>query len=75
MSGSMADGRAFADGKDHTCNNWTSSTTGTAQLGHHDRTGGPGTSWNSVHASAGCSQEALIKTGGAGYFYCFAGGN
>jgi hypothetical protein len=75
LTGSMADGRAFADGKDHTCNNWTSSTTGTAQLGHHDRTGGPGTSWNSVHASAGCSQEALIKTGGAGYFYCFAGGN
>ena len=75
LTGSTAEGRAFADGKDHTCSNWTSSTTGTAQLGHHDRTGGPGTSWNSVHASAGCSQEALIKTGGAGYFYCFAGGN
>jgi hypothetical protein len=75
LTGSMGDGRAFADGKDHTCNNWTSSTTGNAQVGHHDRTGGPGTSWNSVHQSAGCSQEALIKTGGAGYFYCFAGGN
>jgi hypothetical protein len=31
-------------------------------------------SWNSVHQSAGCSQEALVKTGGAGLFYCFATG-
>jgi hypothetical protein len=75
LTGSMGDGRAYTDGQDHTCGNWTSNSTGSAQLGHHDRTGGPGTSWNSVHASAGCSQEALIKTGGAGYFYCFAGGN
>ena len=75
LTGSMGDGRAYTDGQDHTCGNWTSNNTGTAQLGHHDRTGGPGTSWNSVHASAGCSQQALIKTGGAGYLYCFAGGN
>lgn len=75
LTGSTPDGRAYTDGKDHTCENWTSSGAGSAQVGHHDRTGGPGTSWNSVHASAGCSQEALIKTGGAGYFYCFAGGN
>jgi hypothetical protein len=41
-------------------------------LGHFDRTGGPNTSWNAAHPSAGCSQEALIRTGGAGMFYCFA---
>jgi hypothetical protein len=29
-------------------------------------------SWNSSHGSAGCSQESLVKTGGAGLFYCFA---
>jgi hypothetical protein len=72
LTGSKPDGTAYDDGKDHTCNNWTSSTTGTAQLGHHDRTGGGSTSWNSTHASRGCSQENLISTGGNGYLYCFA---
>src|SRR5438477_532873 len=57
---------------DHTCQNWTSSTMGTAQLGHFDRTGGGNTSWNSAHPSRGCSQENLVSTGGAGLFYCFA---
>ena len=75
LTGSMLDGRAYSDGQDHTCGNWTSNSTGNAQVGHHDRTGGPGGSWNAVHASAGCSQPALVKTGGAGYLYCFAGGN
>jgi hypothetical protein len=74
LTGSQPDGRAYTDSADHTCNNWTSETTGNAQLGHSDRTGGPGTSWNSVHASAGCSPEALVKTGGSGRFYCFASG-
>ena len=32
----------------------------------------PALSWNSSHASRGCSIEALRTTGGAGYFYCFA---
>ncbi|MFN7922037.1 MAG: hypothetical protein U0Q16_18180 [Bryobacteraceae bacterium] len=73
LTGSQLDGRAYSDGADHTCKNWTSNGEGTAQLGHHDRTGGPGTSWNSVHASRGCSQPNLVSTGGAGYFYCFAG--
>jgi hypothetical protein len=73
LTGSQPDGRAYTDGKDHTCNNWTSSaTTGSAQLGHHDRTGGGSVSWNSTHASRGCSQENLISTGGNGYLYCFA---
>lgn len=74
LTGTQLDGRAFTDSADHTCNNWTSDGTGSAQVGHHDRTGGPGTSWNSVHQSAGCSQEALVKTGGAGLFYCFSPG-
>jgi len=72
LTGSQPDGRAFTDGADHTCNNWTSGGMGTAQLGHHDRTGGPNTSWNSAHPSRGCSQENLVSTGGAGLFYCFA---
>ena len=74
LTGSQPDGRAYTDSADHTCNNWTSEDAGSAQLGHHDRTGGPGTSWNSVHASKGCSQQALVSTGGAGRLYCFATG-
>ena len=65
---------AFTDAQDHTCGNWTSNTagSGSAQLGHHDRTGGGNVSWNSTHPSRGCSQENLVATGGAGLFYCFA---
>jgi hypothetical protein len=72
LTGSQTDGTAYTDGADHTCGNWTSETTGTAQLGHSDRSGGGNTSWNSTHPSRGCSQENLISTGGAGLFYCFA---
>ena len=73
LTGSQLDGTAFTDGQDHTCSNWTSNaTTGTAQLGHADRMGGGNTSWNSTHASRGCSQENLVATGGAGLLYCFA---
>jgi hypothetical protein len=73
LTGSTLDGRAFTDSADHTCGNWTSTAaTGIAQLGHHDRQGGGATSWNSIHASRGCSQENLVSTGGAGLFYCFA---
>ncbi len=72
LTGSQLDGTAFTDGADHTCQNWTSSSTGTAQLGHFDRVGGGNTSWNSTHPSKGCSQENLVGTGGAGLFYCFA---
>jgi glyoxylase-like metal-dependent hydrolase (beta-lactamase superfamily II) len=72
LTGSQLDGTAFTDGADHTCGNWTSGTTGTAQLGHSDRNGGGNTSWNSAHPSRGCSQENLVSTGGAGLFYCFA---
>jgi hypothetical protein len=72
LTGSQTDGRAFTDGADHTCGNWTSGAAGTAQLGHHDRTGGGNTSWNATHPSRGCSQENLVATGGAGLLYCFA---
>jgi hypothetical protein len=72
LTGSQTDGRAFTDGADHTCGNWTNAGAGTAQLGHSDRQGGGNTSWNSAHPSRGCSQENLVATGGAGLFYCFA---
>ena len=73
LTGSMADGTAyFPDDADHTCNNWTSSSEGSAQVGHHDRHGGGNTSWNSAHASRSCSQEDLQATGGNGLLYCFA---
>ena len=72
LTGSQTDGRAYTDSADHTCNNWTSETTGTAQLGHFDRNGANNTSWNSAHPSRGCSQDNLVSTGGAGLFYCFA---
>jgi hypothetical protein len=41
-------------------------------LGHHDRLGGGNASWNSAHASRGCSQPNLVATGGAGLLYCFS---
>ena len=72
LTGSQPDGRAFTDNADHTCNNWTSNGLGSAQVGHSDRTGGGNTSWNSAHGSRACSQSALVETGGAGMFYCFA---
>jgi hypothetical protein len=70
LTGSTADGRAT----DMTCNNWTSSATGSAMVGHHDRLGfgKPGSPWNSAHPSKGCSADNLRGTGGAGLLYCFA---
>ena len=74
LTGSQLDGTSFPPGEDHTCGNWTKSGEGSAQLGHHDRQGGGQnpTSWNSAHASRGCSQQNLQATGGNGLFYCFA---
>ncbi len=74
LTGSQLDGTAFSDGADHTCGNWTKNGEGSAQVGHHDRTGGGQvpSSWNSAHGSRGCSQANLVATGGNGYFYCFA---
>jgi hypothetical protein len=80
LTGSQADGTAFAAGEDRTCGNWTKSGQGAAMVGHHDRAGlddsAPAKSWNSSHPSrgpgGGCSQDDLKSTGGNGYFYCFA---
>ena len=74
LTGSNMDGTvATAEGHD-ACGNWTSSGEGSAMVGHHDRQGGGAnpTSWNSAHASRGCSQENLQGTGGDGLYYCFA---
>jgi len=72
LTGSQLDGTAFPPGGDRTCRNWTSNTGDSAMVGHHDRTGGGNTSWNSTHPSKGCSQPNLVATGGAGLLYCFA---
>jgi hypothetical protein len=80
MTGSQPDGTAFPAGEDRTCGNWTSSTKGSAMLGHIDRQGlrddDASKSWNSSHPSrgpdGGCSQNDLKSTGGDGLFYCFA---
>ena len=85
LTGSDSLGRAFTDGIDRTCNNWTSdgvtlpqqnpnipAVRARAMLGHMDRTGGQNTSWNAAHMSQGCSRQALNNTGGAGRIYCFA---
>jgi hypothetical protein len=76
LTGTRADGTAFAPQQDTTCKAWTSSTDGSAIVGHHDRIGplpeNWAKSWNFSHPSVGCSQEALVRTGGSGRFYCFA---
>jgi hypothetical protein len=80
LTGSQADGTAFAAGEDRTCKNWTSSTQGAAMMGHIDRIGlrddDASKSWNSSHPSrgpdGGCSQADLKSTGGDGLLYCFA---
>jgi len=80
LTGSTPEGNAFPAGEDRTCRNWTSSTQGTAMVGHIDRKGlrddAASRSWNSSHPSrgpeGGCSQNDLRGTGGDGLFYCFA---
>src|SRR5258707_8912375 len=80
LTGTAPDGRAFPPGDDKTCHNWTSSTQGSAIVGHIDRQGlrddDASKSWNSSHPSrgpdGGCSQADLRSTGGDGLFYCFA---
>jgi hypothetical protein len=80
LTGSQPDGTAFAASDDRTCKNWTSSTQGSAMVGHADRIGlrddDASKSWNSSHPSrgpdGGCSQADLKSTGGDGLLYCFA---
>ena len=78
LTGSQHNGLAYPAGTDLTCGNYTKSgADGSIQMGHSDRQGLGDDyfqrSWNSSHASrGGCSQPALVSTGGAGLFYCFA---
>lgn len=76
LTGSRADGTAFAPFTDTTCKEWTSNDEGSAAVGHHDITGlnddSWSKSWNFSHQSRGCSQKNLQGTGGAGLLYCFA---
>ena len=78
LTGTQPNGTAFSGTDDKTCGNWTKSGEGSAIVGHIDRDGLPQdpvavrTSWNSSHATKGCSDAALISTGGAGLLYCFA---
>lgn len=83
LTGSQPDGTAFPTAgsfertpTDTTCGNWTTSSGGSAIVGHHDRMGLqddlPSRSWNSSHATKGCSVAELRSTGGDGLLYCFA---
>ena len=76
MTGSDMQGKALEGNLNLTCNNWTSSTFGSAMLGHVDREGNADTvfqkSWNAAHMSRSCTQPDLVATGGNGLFYCFA---
>lgn len=74
LTGSRPDGTAFEPGDDRTCGNWTSSTTGGAEVGYSDQKGegeNPN-SWNSARPTNGCSMESFRSRAGAGLFYCFA---
>jgi hypothetical protein len=74
LTGSNMDGTVNTDEGHDACRNWTSNSAGAARVGHHDRQGGGQnpTSWNSAHASRGCSQTDLQGSGGNGYYFCFA---
>jgi len=76
MTGATPEGGVFPSNLSMTCRNWTSSTTGSAMVGHVDRLGRTDTdqarSWNSSHQTSACSLEALHAAGGNGLFYCFA---
>lgn len=77
LTGSDTAGRyLLIAGVDTNCANWTSSGEGKAMVGHHDGRGPNAnrnfTSWNTSHMTASCSQPDLVRTGGAGQFYCFA---
>jgi hypothetical protein len=76
LTGTQADGTAFAPEKDMTCGNWTKSGEGNAMVGHSDRMGlrddDASKSWNASHPSRACDHASLVATGGAGLLYCFA---
>ena len=71
LTGTRQDGTAA----NMTCANWTTNSDGDATfVGHHDLIGNQAgiNYWNYSHQTAGCSQQSLVRTGGAGLFYCFA---
>lgn len=76
LTGSDPQGMYSTAGGDTTCGNWTKNGEGSAIVGHHDRVGLKDSrhmkSWNSSHATRGCSPDALKSTGGGGLIYCFA---
>src|SRR5256885_7607854 len=75
LTGSDPAGMYSTAGGDTTCGNWAKSAESSAIVRHHDRQGLQETrhmqSWNSAHRTAGCGQDALKSTGGAGLLYCF----
>jgi hypothetical protein len=79
VTGTKFNGMAPVEGADSTCANWTSSTTGGAIVGHHNRSGISSnicqSCWSQAHRTNGCTQTNLQQGGGAGYFYCFAADN
>jgi hypothetical protein len=75
FTGSSASGMAMPATPDVTCGGWTSSSAGTGQCGHCNRmgnSGNPPTSWNSAHATPGCSAAQAQSVGATGRIYCFA---
>jgi len=76
LTGSDLQGRAYPSNMNLTCNNWKSSTVGSAMLGHGDREGIGDTVYQhspfAAHMSRDCTQAGLVATGGNGLFYCFA---
>jgi len=76
LTGTQRDGTAVPGPDDATCSNWTSSADGqgNAVVGHHDLVGNPQgiNFWNFSHKTPGCAPANLQRTGGAGFFYCFA---
>jgi hypothetical protein len=81
LTGSRPDGTAypgFPNQPNMTCGEWTREANAFAMVGHHDRLQGTpitdpwADSWNSSHLTVSCSKEDLPKSGGAGFFYCFA---
>ena len=71
LTGTNQDGTAVAG---MTCANWTANGTEMTIVGHHDLVGNTqgANFWNYSHPTRGCGQQALVGTGGAGLFYCFA---
>jgi hypothetical protein len=81
LTGSRPDGTAwpsYPNQPNMSCGEWTREAGAFAMVGHHDRfmntpiTDPWAGSWNSSHLTVSCSKEDLPKSGGAGFFYCFA---